>query len=551
MEIDETPPPTPVISDVLCNKLYQFHMPEDEMKNFVIRKNWRPLLEDADTDCGLNVLSFLDILPKKSARGKATCVNVDAGFSMTDIKDLIVQNKKITYAMNINKIAFNPENLAKFVFNQLENESLTLVRAYISNKEKMGNTMIFYKLGLHLHLFVPQKGVYTEIWYDPDSKRFLFHKNGFLPSLTDNPNYKRLQEKMNKYVSFEFLTVNENLQVIAPIEKTPVFEPLILTEENPFHMFLVVAHGATVYNDNYKESLEFPFHSLGFFVEKGVMLQLFATPTSTNVFKNILQNITGAMKGNISNTYGYDEDPLGIGVILTSTAKTSDVIVNTDGKIDVYPMYWTTAIDDPPKMKNAFGLYHLIYDKRLGTFRSLNKIVGYEFFTDETTGLPKQIYYGHIIRKFNKYYKENRGTYFKNIPRELIFMGIWSCRYQDTRLSTPQSQGTEDASKMEFVEDEPYNPNISKLKDYLQVITKRGGNRTESNPESTKNNGPIEMVSQDELFKILQKQQKEREIIAESSPPKPVFRRQRRKTFTSRKARKTRKTKKRKSFLGF
>lgn len=484
---------------LLCNQVYQMNITNEEMTR-KIEKYWRPFLDEKRIGCGLNVLSFLGIITKKSARAKLTCLNVDAGFPMAQIKDIIVKQKKISHSFEVNKIAFNAENLKTFIFDQMANENATLVRMYTSNSSIMGHTMILYRVGNHLYLLDPQQEVYAEVIYHGHSKSFE------LVPMMNRPmddNHTHIMKFVNSSVSIEFFTTNEKMEVVRPPKKLPTFEPMFMTEETPFHMFLMVSHGLSVYEDKHKENITFPFHSMGFFIEKNITL-VPSTSMENLTMTDIIEEVSDSMGRVIPE---MNKESTRVGDI--TKPKLSDVLVNTTGQLSVYPMYWTVHLSDYPATKEVIGFYHLIYNKETNNFDIVSKIYGYNFFLDKSTGNPRKLYYGDIVRTFDKYYSYNKNKYFTYIPRELIFMGIFSCRTPDPAYinSSPEivSSETPQPPKNNNTADEAAE-NVKNFKRFFGDITRKGGF---IDSEDSQSEVDIEMVSQDKLFEYARQEQKQ------------------------------------------
>jgi len=517
-------------SGLLCNQVYQMNITNNEMTR-KIEKYWRPFLDEKRIGCGLNVLSFLGILTKKSARAKLTCLNVDAGFPMAQIKDIIAKQKKISHSFEVNKIAFNAENLKTFIFDQLASENATLVRMYTSNNSIMGHTMILYRVDAHLYLLDPQQEVYAEVIYHKHSKSF-----ELVPMLNRpmDANHTHIMNFFNSCVSIEFLTMNEKMEVVLPPKKLPNFEPMFMTEETPFHMFLMVSHGLSVYEDKHKENIAFPFHSMGFFIEKNITL-VPSTSMDNLTMTDIIEEVSESM-GRVIPDMNKESNRVGD----ITKPKLSDVLVNTTGQLSVYPMYWSVKLNDFPATKEVIGFYHLILNKETNTFDIVSKIYGYNFFLDKGTGNPRKLYYGDIVRTFDKYYSQNKNKYFTYIPRELIFMGIFSCRTPDPEYvnSSPEIVSSETPkAPVKGKEDEVAAENVKNFKRFFGDITRKGGfiESEQEHPEIE-----IEMVSQDKLFEYARREQQLQQI-------QPNKTRKRRNTTKSRKTTKSSRKSKSKS----
>lgn len=497
---------------ILCSELYQINISKDVMERMVSRQ-WRPLLGEKRIGCGLNVLSFLGIMQTKSARAKITCMDVDTGFTMTDIQELIAKkeasNKNnaatgTAYSYQIYKTEFNIDTLKRYVFDQLNQDSATIVRGYLSTTTAMGHTMALYRHGSHLYLLDPQQEAYGELKYTNDTFE--------LEPLMGRPmdaSHRHMLDFIRKCVAFEFIGVNKKISAIKPAKKASPFVPLLMTEETPFHMFLLVSHGTSVYADTHKETLKFPFHSMGFYVEKNLVLSVDAKRDTIDI-ETVIEEVADSMKRVLPNMQKQSRQ-----AGERANPKLANVIINATGKIEVYPMYWYVNPRDIDSMKQLMGLYHYVYDKSRGVFTQVEEIFGYNYFIDRNTGESRKLYYSDIIRKCNDYYDRNREKYFKQIPRELIYVGIFSCRSPDIEYLTSESADqlnddietgemeviseTEEMKARKRIEREKAeeSTNIFNLKRYFKGITSGGFATT----EKTVDTFDIDMVSQDELFR--------------------------------------------------
>lgn len=472
--------------NVLCNRLYQMTIPYDKTSF------WKPLLNEKRIGCGYNVLSFLNIISEKSAISKITCMDVDTGLTMSNIKNMIVKNKKISDSLQIQRIVFNYENLKNIIYNQLDFNHATIVRLYQNQNDISGHTVIFYKSIDARFVFIdPQYLIYAVFDY----------VNGLftlVPWKITNVDYASTIDYINKCTAFEFFTINPRLNILPQPKKTTKFEPMVLTEDIPFHMFLLVSHGASVYSDRTKTSLKFPFHSLGFYVDKNVVLHL---DNPRIKIEDVVNNVSDSMNNyirKIKRKYGKQ---------LISSPEVSDVIINTTGEIDVYPMYWSIDLND---YKTEFmGLYHLLYNDLLKKFEIVNQIFDYNYFIDKTTGLPLKLYYSDIIKKCNNYYSENRQTLFKKISRKLIYLGIFSCR-------NPDEEYLYMASPNENLKENRDNQGVIGLKQHIMNRKLIGGSPS-SSPKMK-----LEMVSQDELLNYVIQNQQNSEAIRIQSQQTPT-----------------------------
>lgn len=412
----------------LCGELYQLHIPDDKMKGMISSKTWSPLMDEEDPiSCGLNVLSFLGFLPKKYAASKRTCVNMDTGFTMNDIKDVITKNNKVEHLFQVNKMDFSISILKTFIFEQLQNESATIVRLYKGNRSvEFGRTLILYRYGIHLYVIDPQMQIFGEM-ISKSSNKLEFRED--LDTKTSK--HRELLDLLNASSHIEFFVVNENMVVRkSNQDRKPAFEPRVISYDTPFHMFLLVAHGASVREDRKTESISFPFNSLGFFVEKNQRLDL-----DTMDMDRILGEIGDSIRTQFPEMENSNTK------VGTTKRRLADIVMNTTGKIDVYPMYWYASPSDNEGLRNVMGMYHLFYNKEKGALEIVNKISGYEIFVNKNTGRFRKLYYGDVIRSFYKYYDENRNTTFKTIPKELIFMGMFGARSVDNAIlrGSPES----------------------------------------------------------------------------------------------------------------
>jgi hypothetical protein len=528
----------------LCNNLFQ-----TKMVRFLTRE-WDPILMEKRIGCGYNVLSFLDLIPLKDAYSDITCLDVDTGLTMSKIRNIIVKNKNISYSMQINRLVFNNENLQKFIFKHLNLLYATILRLYSTRDDIRGHTVIIYK---HVNneniLFDPQMKISAKIDFNNDTGKFKLNP-WKMDIKNDDPYFIQYEEDINRQVVFEFFIVNPKLDVIPQPKKRNVFIPMKIEQDIPFHMFMLVAHGESIHSDKTKTSLKFPFHSMGYFVEKNQILSDLGIYSINDIINQVSLTVNNHARAafkmlgpyereipisyNVKQKYKLEEIGAPYRDFMYSATELNEVILNQTGEIDVYPMRWSINTDDPPNKMDMMGIYHMIYNNVLKRFEIVNKIVDWNFFTNGSN--PISIYYSDVIKKCNEYYSQNRQTHFKKISRKLIFMGIFSCR-----APAIISKQTDIARLYKHSISPETDPNVADLRRH--IIERGDAPRIEGG--TVKSAFKLKMVNQDDFLKYNFENkliQNQNIALAQSEPP-PVI-----KTKSSRKTtRKNREKNKRKS----